>query len=69
MTIGATGKFPYGKVDPTDEGELVLAVAYDRVHNLVRIEFGKPVAWMAMSPDEAIAFAEVITAKAKMGKT
>ena len=62
--FGATGKFPEGKLGPDDEGELTLGIAADPKNNIVRIEFGKPVAWVGLPPDKAIQFANVIIAKA-----
>lgn len=56
---GATGKFPYGKLDETDEGELNVAFARDDAGNL-RINFGKPVAWIAMPHQVAVGFAMMI---------
>lgn len=58
--LGATGKFPEGKLDDSDEGELQLAVTYDPATDLVRIEFGKPVAWLAMEPLQAVRFANAV---------
>lgn len=57
-TLGATGQFPDGKLVYEDEGELRLGVAHDRDN--VMINFGKPVAWLAMPPKQAKAFAEMI---------
>jgi hypothetical protein len=56
--LGSTGKYPLGKLDPTDEGELNIAVFI--LKGKIRIEFGKPVAWLAMPPKQAIDFAELI---------
>ena len=61
---GATGKFPHGKLGRSDEGELRVAVARDEQYGLVRVEFGKPVAWLAMKPEHAIEFAKAIMRKA-----
>lgn len=51
--LGATGKFPDGKLNDDDEGELRLMISKkgDNVH----IDFGKPVAWMAFTKEDAIA--------------
>jgi hypothetical protein len=48
---GPTGKFPAGKHDADDEGELDAAVGHE--FGKVVIDFGTPVAWVAMGPDEA----------------
>lgn len=66
MKIGATGKFPLGKLDEADEGELLLAVS--RVGDNVRIDFGKPVAWLAMPSEQAIGLARLIVMKAGTAK-
>jgi hypothetical protein len=58
--LGATGKFPKGHLDESDEGELRFAVTFDPSARIVRIEFGKPVAWLGLYPPEAIEFARLI---------
>lgn len=57
--LGATGKFPHGKLDPSDEGELVFTISRDADGN-IRIAFGKPVAWLAMPAAQAAEFARLI---------
>ena len=63
MKIGPTGDFPEGKISPTDEGGLTLAVSSWKGE--VRIDFGAPVSWLSMPPQTAIKFAEHILARAK----
>jgi hypothetical protein len=66
--LGATGEFPDGKVNEDDEGGLMCAVG--DVGDTVRIDFGpKPVAWLALDPDAAIAFATAIIDRAMAIKT
>jgi hypothetical protein len=60
--VGPTGKFPRGKLNSTDEGELVVAVS--SMKDMVRIDFGTPVAWVCLPPDQAIEFASAVVAKA-----
>ena len=48
--LGATGKFPHGKVHATDEGGLKFAIATDREHGVVALNFGTPVVWLALPP-------------------
>lgn len=45
---GATGLFTDGQISEDDEGELKIAVAVDKSNALVRVDFGKPVAWLAV---------------------
>ena len=58
--LGATGKFPMPAINDDDEGELRMAVARDTVNGLVRLEFGKPVAWLALPPPEAMELAKLL---------
>lgn len=62
--LGATGEFPRGKVNPQDEGEISMAVAADPRTETVVINFGKPVAWLALEYDDALALSESIRDKA-----
>lgn len=55
---GATGRFPEGKLNPGDEGELRLAVG--REGDKIIIAFGKPVAWIGMTPKEAAELAGLL---------
>jgi hypothetical protein len=55
--LGASGKFPQGKLNESDEGELTFAVASDPESGLIHIHFGKPVAWLAMPGEIAIELA------------
>jgi len=52
--------FPHGKKFPDDEGELAIRIASDPEHDVVRIDFGKPVQWMALEPTEALELATLI---------
>lgn len=59
---GATGAFPHGKLAPGDEGEL-------RAHlsckgDILRIDFGKDLSWLAMTRNEAKEFAARLMAMA-----
>jgi hypothetical protein len=58
--LGATGTFSDGRLNEDDQGDLKMAISRDVENNLVRFDFGKPVAWMAMKPEQAIDFARHI---------
>jgi hypothetical protein len=62
--IGATGRFPQGKVDEHDEGELSLALAADHQYGIVRVVFGKRIAWLGLPASEAREFAKMLIEKA-----
>lgn len=62
--LGATGQFPRGPSDVDDEGELRLALAADHQQAIVRIVFGKPIAWLGLPSKEARDFAALLIEKA-----
>lgn len=53
VQLGAQHDFPAGQYGPTDEGALRFAVGHDKTNGRVVMEFGSPVAFMAMEPDQA----------------
>ena len=57
--LGATGKFPEGQLNKNDEGELKIGIT--KFGGNVIIDFGKQIAWIGFSPDQAIELAKVIT--------
>jgi hypothetical protein len=61
--IGPTGEFPDGMLSPDDGGALNVGVAVDSNHNVV-INFGSPVSWVAMPPENAIQFAKLLLRRA-----
>jgi hypothetical protein len=63
--LGASGNYPYGKVDKDDEGELNLAIAADKQHRIIRIVFGKPVAWIGIPVGHAKELIKILTEKIK----
>ena len=58
--LGATGEYPYGKLGKRDEGELTVAMAVDARHGVIRIEFGKPIGWLALPSAHARQFAKLL---------
>jgi hypothetical protein len=56
--FGATGKFPMGELDKSDEGEIAFGVASHR--GKVIINFGKPVAWLGMDARQAASLAALL---------
>ena len=66
LKLGATGQFPRGKLDLTDEGELQMALIGAEVRmGVVRIEFGKPIAWVALPAHQARELAGLLIEKAE----
>lgn len=64
LRLGPTGRFPAGHADETDEGELQMAVAADPAAGIVRIVFGKPIAWLGLASSQARELAASLNAKA-----
>jgi len=56
--LGATGEFPEGHLTESDEGEIKFAVGYK--DGKVVLDFGGPVAWMGMHPDQAKELASLL---------
>jgi hypothetical protein len=57
---GPTGDFPHGKLSDDDEGGINVALSRFRApdgESMVRLDFGKPVAWVTLPNEEAIRFA------------
>jgi hypothetical protein len=63
LGLRATGRFPDGKLNKDDEGELKIAVGHKGEQ--VFINFGKPVKWIGMNPIEAMQLAKMITEHAE----
>ena len=62
--LGATGKFPWGTSDPTDEGELQIALVADHTEGIVRVDFGKRIAWIGLPANQARDIANLLLKKA-----
>lgn len=65
LNLGATGAFPDGKLNRHDQGQIRLAVSHGG--GLVRLDFGKPITWLAFRPDEAKELAALILQHASGG--
>jgi hypothetical protein len=55
---GATGDHPQGKLNGDDEGGLRMAIAADQRNGIIRVDFGKPVAWLGLDKATALALAD-----------
>lgn len=61
---GATGMFSEGQAGTDDEGDIKIAVAADHVTGIVRIDFGKPTAWIGLPAKQAHELAGMLAIKA-----
>ena len=64
MRLGATGNYPEGKLNETDEGEIQVGITADPEHQKVLINFGKPIVWFGLTPSQAIDFSNSLQDKA-----
>jgi|HubBroStandDraft_4_1064222.scaffolds.fasta_scaffold510776_2 hypothetical protein len=55
---GPTGKFPEGKIHPTDKGQLSMAIGHK--DGKVFIHFGVPTDWIGFSKQDALNLANCI---------
>jgi len=60
--LGATGKFPQGKLTEQDEGELMFGVT--KKDGKVVIEFGKSVRWIGLDKAQAIDLGNLLIKRA-----
>jgi hypothetical protein len=56
--LGATGKFPNGKLTDSDEGEIQFQIGSK--DGTIIIDFGKPVAWLGVQKEQAIEIAKAL---------
>ena len=64
--LGATGEYPHGSLGADDEGELRAGVGIE--DGKVIINFGKPVAWLSITPAGARELAAMLIAKADIAE-
>ena len=62
--LGATGRYPLGKLTEHDEGEIAFAIAADPKSKKVLIDFGKPVAFLGMTKSQAIELGQLLIRRA-----
>ena len=65
LALGATGQQSLGKVCDDDRGEIQLAVAHDPAKIKVYLNFGKPVAFVGFTPEQAMEVAESLQEHAR----
>jgi hypothetical protein len=61
----SSDQYPDGKLTEGDEGALWMRVAAIKKRGLVLLDFGKPIAWLALDKAHALAFAQSIIEKAE----
>lgn len=58
--LGPTGRFPKGKLSVDDKGELAVGLAIDEKKGTIIMDFGVPIKWIGMSPEEAMVLADAL---------
>jgi len=61
--IGATGKFPDGKIDEKDQGQIMIGVTVK--DGRVIMSFGKPTEWIGFTREEAIQIGQTLIDRAR----
>lgn len=54
-----------GRVGADDDGDLAMAVGHDIGARIVRVDFGKPVTWLGMPPEQAVGLAKLLIQHAR----
>lgn len=67
-TLGPTGQFPDGLIAPGDEGEIQFRVGVT-ISGEIILDFGTPVVWIGMSPDQADAVGTMLKNAAEKART
>ncbi len=62
QVLGATGQFPEGQLTEADEGEIRFGVT--AVDGKVVLDFGTPVTWMGMTPEQAKDLGQLLVERA-----
>jgi hypothetical protein len=53
--------YPKGRMGADDDGELAYAIAVDARHQVIRVEFGKPITWIGLDREAAEKLRDVLT--------
>ncbi len=62
--VGAQGTHSRGKLCDDDEGDLGMAIGSDPVNRKVLVDFGGPVSWFALDPEDAVRLAGMLLSQA-----
>jgi len=63
IKLGANGEYPDGKLNEYDEGAAIMAIGH--LKGRVIVDFGQPVAWLGLSPQEAVSMAQYLINQAR----
>jgi hypothetical protein len=63
LGLGATGRFPEGKLTKDDQGEIKIGITVK--DDKIVIAFGKPVEWIGFTREQAIQIGETLINRAR----
>lgn len=63
--VGPTGTFPNGQLKTDDEGGIAIHISADKTKNVVMMQFGKPISWLAFDPGSLERFVAKLNEKLK----
>lgn len=66
LGLGPTGNYPLGKLNETDEGEIMMGVSH--TPGKVILNFGKPVAWIGFTAEQASELADSFMEHARQAR-
>lgn len=61
----AMREFPEGRLSGDDDGSITFKIGADEEKYVVAIEYSKPVHWVAMPPQQAMEFAQLLIKRAR----
>ncbi|AMV20438.1 hypothetical protein VT03_21245 [Planctomyces sp. SH-PL14] len=61
----AKREYPNGRLNASDDGEVAFKIGGDGERGVVVIDFGKPVTWVGMTPQQAVEMAQLMIKNAR----
>ncbi len=61
----AQRQWPEGRVNGSDDGQIVFQITSDKDQGVIQLDFGKPVIWVGMNPQDAINLAQSLIQHAR----
>lgn len=61
----ARREWSQGRINSDDEGDLAMAVTADKEHGVVILDFGKPVKWVGLPPQNVAQLVEMLIKAAR----
>jgi len=61
----ARRNYSEGRIAPEDDGDIAFEVSSDAEKQIIKLDFGKEVVWVGMSPSDAIKLAQILIRQAR----